>query len=288
MQPPDMTGAALADDRDLELSDRDFSRIAQLVHDIAGIVLAQAKRPLVHSRLMRRLRALKLHDFAAYAEYVSVDANSAERLELISAVTTNVTSFFREKHHFETLAAKIVPDLIAKAHAGGRIRIWSAGCSSGEEPYSIAATLLAAWPDAHQYDVRILATDIDHMMIEKTRRGIYPIDAREGIAADLSSRLFGDQRSPDGLRISDAAKGLVICNALNLQEKWPMRGQFDVIFCRNVVIYFDKATQERLWQRFSEILLPGGYLMIGHAERLTGVALSDFSPDGITTYKRRG
>jgi chemotaxis protein methyltransferase CheR len=276
-----------AHDADLFLTDRDFARIAQLVHNIAGIVLADAKRPLVHSRLLKRLKALKLRDFAAYAEFVSEGDNSAERLELISAVTTNVTSFFRESHHFETLATKALPALVAKVKSGGRARIWSAGCSSGEEPYSIAATVLAGWPDAGRHDILILATDIDRTMIDRTRRGKYPAEAGAGLPTDVVRRLFADPKAQDFLEISEQARKLVICNPLNLQDPWPMRGGFDVIFCRNVVIYFDKATQEKLWQRFAEILPSGGFLMIGHSERVTGPALSEFSPDGITTYMRR-
>lgn len=272
---------------DVPLGNRDFARIAQLVHDIAGIVLADAKRPLVRSRLMRRLHALDMPDFAAYADFICGSGSENERLELISAVTTNVTAFFRERHHFETLAQKALPRLIACAQSGGRVRLWSAGCSSGEEPYSIAATVLATFPEARNHDMRILATDIDQTMVERTRQAVYPIEAGEGIAADQARRLFADPRARDTLRVNDAVKDLVRCNTLNLQDAWPMKGPFEVIFCRNVVIYFDKATQERLWERFAQVLAPGGYLMIGHSERITGKALADFTVDGMTTYKRR-
>lgn len=284
---PEMAADPQAPDREVTLTDRDFARIAQLVHQMAGIVLADAKRPLVQSRLIRRLRALDLRDFAAYADYISSPDHEAERMELISAVTTNVTAFFREIHHFETLATKALPGLVAKAKAGGRVRIWSAGCSSGEEPYSIAATVVASFPDVHRHDLRILATDIDNTMIERTRSAQYPIEAANGLTADQNRRLFETARGTDMLRINDAARRLVTCNALNLQENWPMKGGFEVIFCRNVVIYFDKSTQERLWQRFADILAPGGYLMIGHSERVSGPALAGFEVDGITTYRRR-
>ncbi|MFN3844946.1 MAG: CheR family methyltransferase [Paracoccaceae bacterium] len=272
--------------KDVVLSNRDFSRIAQLVNDIAGIVLADAKRPLVHSRLMRRLHALDLPDFATYADFICGNESEDERRELISAVTTNVTSFFREQHHFETLTSKILPSLIARAQSGGRVRIWSAGCSSGEEPYSIAATVLAVCSEAKRHDLRILATDIDQKMVEKTRQALYPIEAGVAPGSERARLLFADPRARDGLRISTAARELVTCKVLNLQDTWPMKGPFEVIFCRNVVIYFDKTTQERLWQRFAQALSPGGYLMIGHSERVTGPALSEFQVDGITTYRR--
>lgn len=282
-----MMPKAIAQDADVPLTDRDFSRIAGLVHSLAGIVLAEAKRPLVHSRLIKRLRNLNLPDFAAYADFLSGQGSEAERLELISAVTTNVTSFFREQHHFDTLTSSALPPLIAKAQAGARVRLWSAGCSSGEEPYSIGATLLGLCPDVQRYDIRILATDIDRTMIEKTRRAVYPPDAAAGLAPDLARRLFVDPRPGAPLHINEKVKRLVTCNALNLQDSWPMKGPFDVIFCRNVVIYFDKATQERLWQRFADLLPAGGYLMIGHSERVTGTALAEFRTDGMTTYRRR-
>lgn len=269
------------------MDDRDFSRIAQIVHGLAGIVLADAKRPLVHSRLIKRLRALNLPNFASYADFISAEGNDAERQELITAVTTNVTSFFREQHHFDALSSSILPPLVAKARSGARLRIWSAGCSSGEEPYSIAATVLAAFPEASNFDVRILATDIDRTMVEKTRRAVYGREAAQGLTPDQSRRLFEHPLSGQEVRIAENARRLVHCNALNLQDKWPMKGPFQVIFCRNVVIYFNAETQARLWQRFSELLSPGGVLMIGHSERIAGPALSDFVPDGMTTYRRR-
>lgn len=287
MRPPDMAVRAAVSDTDVLLSDRDFSRIAELVHTLAGIVLAEAKRPLVHSRLIKRLRVLNLRDFAAYADFLSMPGSEAERLELISAVTTNVTSFFREQHHFDTLTSTALPPLLARAQSGARVRIWSAGCSSGEEPYSIAATLLSVCPEVTRYDVRILATDIDRTMIEKTRHGIYPPDAASGMAPDLARRLFAETRPGEPLQICERVRRLVTCNALNLQDSWPMKGRFDVIFCRNVVIYFDKPTQERLWQRFADVLAPDGFLMIGHSERITGAALSEFCAEGMTTYRRR-
>ncbi|MDO8881875.1 protein-glutamate O-methyltransferase CheR [Pseudotabrizicola sp.] len=282
-----MASGSTASEADLQLSDKDFSRIAQLVHGLAGIVLAEAKRPLVHSRLIKRLRALNLRDFAAYADYISASGSEAERLELISAVTTNVTSFFREQHHFDMLTSTVLPPLLAKAQSGGRVRLWSAGCSSGDEPFSLAATVLGLCPDVHRHDLRILATDIDRTVIEKTRRATYAPEAASGLAPEVSRRLFVNPKAEDALQVSDNVRKLVQCNHLNLQDKWPFRGPFDVIFCRNVVIYFDKPTQERLWLRFAEALAPGGYLMIGHSERVTGPSLAEFSADGMTAYRRR-
>ena len=269
------------------LRDDDFARIAALVHKISGIVLAQNKRPLVQSRLSRRLRALGMAGFDVYADFVSRPENVQEQSELLTAVTTNVTSFFREQHHFDTLIQSALPALAARAQAGGRVRIWSAGCSSGEEPYSIAACVLAVLPSAATLDLRILATDIDTTMVARAAAGLFPAEAAAGLPSDHRRRLFTSSPQAGLVQVSDQAKALVTCKALNLQGDWPMRGPFDVIFCRNVVIYFDKSTQERLWQRFADTLVPGGHLMIGHSERVSGPALSLFSAEGITTYRRR-
>ena len=287
MRRPDMPFKTPLPDSELTLNDRDFSCIAKTVHLLTGIVLAEAKRPMVHSRLIKRLRALDLQSFSAYADFISEGGSESERLELISAVTTNVTAFFREQHHFDTLATKVFPALIDKAQSGGRIRIWSAGCSSGEEPYSIAATLLAVFPEVHRYDVRILATDIDRMMIEKARCGIYPPEAALGLAPDIVRHLFAEGKLGEPRKINEKLKRLVSFKRLNLNESWPMTGRFDVVFCRNVVIYFDKPTQEALWQRFAKFLVPDGLLMIGHSERITGTALSVFCTEGMTAYRRR-
>ncbi|MCU0901825.1 MAG: protein-glutamate O-methyltransferase [Cypionkella sp.] len=285
--PPDMGLAAESTDRDVQLSDRDFARVARLVHQLAGIVLADAKRPLVQSRLIKRLRALNLPDFGSYADYLATGEAEAERLELITAVTTNVTSFFREQHHFDTLTTRALPPLMARAQAGGRVRLWSAGCSSGEEPYSIAATVLLACPEAARLNIRILATDIDRSMIARTREGLYPAETVAALPREAGRVLFTDRPAADMVQISAPVRQMITCNPLNLQDNWPFKGPFDVIFCRNVVIYFDKPTQERLWQRFAGILAPGGYLMIGHSERVSGPALDQFSVQGITTYQRR-
>ena len=274
-------------EREAPLRDADFKRIAALVHAMAGIVLPENKRPLVQSRLTRRLRALGLSDFSVYADFVSQAENVSERRELVTAVTTNVTSFFRERHHFEALTQTIFPNLTARLRSGGRVRIWSAGCSSGEEAYTIAACLLAALPEAGRLDVRILATDIDRTMVEKARNARYPAEVVASLPRDHARRLFPAPADAGMVQIADPVRALVSCKLLNLQDEWPMRGKFDIIFCRNVVIYFDKDTQEALWQRFAGLLPQGGYLMIGHSERVSGPALAEFATDGLTTYARR-
>jgi chemotaxis protein methyltransferase CheR len=283
--------AELANDQTIPvLNDSDFERIASLVHSISGIVLPENKRPMVQSRLLRRLQALRMASLSEYVGFVSGQNGIEERTRLVSAVTTNVTAFFREEHHFDTLEKAILPALKQKVNDGARLRIWSAGCSSGEEPYSLAAVVKAVFPDAESLDIRILATDIDQVMIDHVRKGVYASDGLRGIGPERLKRLFGlspaEISKRDMVEITSGLQRMIRCNPLNLQEEWPMRGKFDIIFCRNVVIYFDRQTQERLWQRFAAALNAGGYLMIGHSERITGPALSAFSAEGITTYRR--
>jgi chemotaxis protein methyltransferase CheR len=275
--------------RDFDLTDADFARIAALVRRHMGITLAESKRPLVYSRLARRLRALRLDGFPAYLDLLASPDGTTEREELISAVTTNVTAFFRESHHFDTLRDAALPALIDRARAGGRVRLWSAGCSSGEEPYSIAATLAAACPDAARLDIRILATDIDRAILARAEAGLYPDETAAALPADLARLVFPREgRGPEGQAVADPLRRLIRFRRLNLIDTWPMRGPFDVIFCRNVMIYFDRPAQEEIWQRFASLLAPGGWLMIGHSERVSGPAQAGLSVAGITTYRKHG
>lgn len=266
-----------------------FRRLARLVHRESGIRLTEAKRSLIVSRLSRRLRALGLSDFAEYCALVEAEAGAEERGRMISALTTNVTRFFREEHHFRQLRDEILPPLIAHARAGGRVRLWSAGCSTGEEPYSLAITLVERFPDAAAHDVRILASDIDPCVIETARRGRYPASSAAALPAELRRRyLMPCKDAPDQVELEGTLRALISFRELNLLSRWPFRGRFDVIMCRNVVIYFDAPTQEMLWPRFAEALAPGGHLFIGHSERLTSSAASLFRNTGVTAYRRAG
>lgn len=266
----------------IEMSTADFRRIAESVHGEYGLFLPDAKKDLVYSRLLRRVRALGLADFAAYCNFVESHAGAAERTEMLSALTTNVTHFFREMHHFDMLRTTILPPLLAAARKGARLRLWSAGCSSGQEPYSLALTLLSLLPDASRFDIRILATDVDPQVIARAQAGLYPASDRAAIPDAMAQFT---ETTADGLRIGDAARALVRFAPLNLMEDWPMRGPFDVIFCRNVAIYFDMRTQERLWERFAAMMRPGSHLLIGHSERVTGLAEALLENVGITAYR---
>lgn len=207
---------------------------------------------------------------------------------MIAALTTNVTRFFREPHHFTHLKAKLLPPLLTEARRGGRVRIWSAGCSSGQEPYSIALTILSLMPDARAFDIRILATDINPRVLEAGRAGIYEKDELGDLPADLRRSWMEPADAAGGTwRFDDAVRSLVTFRPLNLMGAWPMRGTFNAIFCRNVVIYFEEETQMRIWDRMMPLLMPEGCLYIGHSERVTGPALTLVSLEGTTTYRKK-
>lgn len=266
---------------------RNFEDIASFLRTETGIALNEAKAALVYSRLAKRLRKLGMADFDAYCAYIRTNEGAEERSEMMAALTTNVTRFFREPHHFEHMRKHIVPALMQKAKQGGRVRLWSAACSSGEEPYSMAITLLDQFPDAARYDVKLLATDIDPNILKKARAGVYNDEAVSPIPSASRDRwLARDRDAGDrSWRVKDDVRALITFKELNLIGSWPMQGKFDVIFCRNVVIYFEEPTQAQLWERFRSFLTPAGRLYIGHSER---VDAPGFESDGLTVYRLEG
>lgn len=269
------------------MTDADFRQIAEMLHADAGIHVPPGKAALVYSRLAKRLRVLGLESFRDYCHLVASQSGASERQQMLAALTTNVTRFFREPHHFEHLRRQVLPPLIESARRGGRVRLWSAACSNGAEPYSIALTILSVLPDAASLDIKILATDIDPNMIAEGTAGTYSDAAMQPVPADLRLRWFTPSRGEEGKSwtAGDALRTLVAFRELNLIGQWPMRGKFDAIFCRNVVIYFEDDTQARLWSRFAPQLQPRGRLYIGHSERVSGPAAALFETEGITTYR---
>jgi chemotaxis protein methyltransferase CheR len=266
---------------------QDFSQIAAMLHSDTGIHLPESKTSLVYSRLAKRLRALGLQSFRDYCALIATSEGADERQQMIAALTTNVTRFFREPHHFEHLKQVLLPPLIAAARRNEKIRIWSAGCSSGQEPYSIALTILSMMPDAAKFDVKVLASDIDPNMIVAGRAGVYGDEALSAVPAALRQRWFTPQSAEGGKSWSanDELRELVAFRELNLIGSWPMHGKFHAIFCRNVVIYFDMETQSKIWSRFVPLMSAGALLYIGHSERLTGPAAAAFSNEGVTAYR---
>lgn len=269
------------------MTDSDFRRISDILLTDTGIHLPKSKASLVYSRLTKRLRALGLKSFREYCALVSEGGGNDERQQMLAALTTNVTRFFREPHHFEHLRKEVLPPLVQQARRGGKIRIWSAACSNGAEPYSIGLTILSVMPDAASFDIKVLATDIDPNMVAEGTSGVYGDTLLQAVPTDLRTRWFTARRGEDGKTwaAGEDLRSIVVFRELNLIGTWPMRGKFDAIFCRNVVIYFEDETQTRLWSRFAPYLTPGGRLYIGHSERLSGPAAALFEGEGITTYR---
>ena len=268
--------------REFAFSDSDFKELSQLAYQHAGIVLGESKRNLVYSRLSRRLRALNLTTFHAYRNHIT--SNEKEIENFINSISTNHTKFFRESHHFDHFAPHVARTFARTARTSPRLRIWSAGCSSGEEPYTIAVVLQKEIPDIEQYDVKMLATDIDTDIIAKAARGEYPAAALQEIPQEYH-KYFEQGASKSTVVVSQECRDLISYRQLNLLGPWPMKGMFDAIFCRNVMIYFDGPTKAKLVERFTQQLRPGGWLYIGHSESLIG-SHPGLQLMGRTIYRR--
>ncbi len=269
---------------DFEFSRKDFDAISKIAKENFGLNLSESKIPLVYSRLAKRIRVLGLSTFEEYRQEIVRPDNLDERSELLSALTTNVTHFFREGHHFDSLTEALKTDLIERARNGERIRLWSSACSTGQEAYSIALTVLTEFPDALDFDVKILATDIDQAVVAKAKAGSYPKNQCEGLDQRKFDRALIAEETNGQVDFSDKVKQLITFNPLNLIEPFPFKGPFDIIFCRNVAIYFDKDTQSKVWAALCSVLNTGGTLFIGHSERLNGPSEEKFESRGITTY----
>ncbi len=273
--------------REFAFSDDDFNSLRKLVREVSGITLSDNKRELVYGRLSRRLRALDLDSFREYRDLLASEGGARELTEFTNAVTTNLTSFFRENHHFEYLANNILKPRADNPMASRRMRIWSAGCSSGEEPYSIAMTIAETLPDWQRWDIKILATDLDSEVLARGAAGLYKEDRVRGMSPRRLSKFFTEKTTPAGkqYQFDPELASLISFRQLNLMEALPMRGPLDVIFCRNVVIYFDKDTQRELFARFAPLQRPGDILFLGHSESLFKVSES-WSLIGKTIYRR--
>ncbi|MDO5643418.1 MAG: protein-glutamate O-methyltransferase CheR [Paracoccus sp. (in: a-proteobacteria)] len=268
------------------MTDQEFDALRQAIHEFAGIVIGPEKRSMIRSRLRRRFVALQLSSLTDYLYLIRQPDGSAERQNFISSLTTNVTSFFREQHHFDLLINQILPP---ERNGYARLNIWSAGCSSGQEPYSIALAIHDKRPDL-VHGTKILATDIDHGILEQAKARVYARKDVEGLPPTMLSRYFQSIRQDDAeaeeMRLSSSVSNMVTFRQLNLNTNWIMPRQFDAIFCRNVAIYFDQQAQKRLWQRFLGVLRPGGWLLIGHSERIQPELHDMLRPGGMTAYQK--
>lgn len=258
------------------LTDRLFAQYSELVYRECGINLHDGKKSLLQARLNKRLRVTGFTSYESYFQYLTSGESREELVHFLDCISTNLTYFFREPQHFEFLN-QMIPEMLAakQKERDLRIRVWSAGCSTGEEPYSLAMGVLQHLKDRERYDFKILATDISTRVLDVAKAGIYPSEKLQRVHPDLRKSYFkkrtGNGSSGDGYEVVPLLKNIVRFARLNLNENYPFKGPFDFIFCRNVMIYFDKKTQESLIQKMSQYLVPGGYLFVGHSESLMGL-----------------
>lgn len=275
-----------------QLTDELFRKISRYVYEAARINLTENKRELVRARLGKVIRQRGFKGFRHFYEYMESDRSGEALLEVLNAVSTNLTSFFRESQHFDFLGDRLLPEIYREKKQGGNrmLRGWSAGCSSGEEVYTIAITILEKFPDLNGWDVKLLASDIDTNVIAKGENGLYEKSRIENVPGLLRNKYFTRAAPASGKEeekylVSPQLKKLIAFRRLNLMTEWPFKKRFDFIFCRNVMIYFDKPTQETLINRFHRHLAVGGHLFIGHSEGLNSIK-HNFSYVQPTIYRK--
>lgn len=271
-----------------ELDLPSFEVIAAFAKNQIGIQLPQTKRLMIQSRLRHRIKALNLSSFRAYVRLLSSEAGPVEQRNLISALTTNVSNFFREPHHFDHLKECLAAMQLSGARPDTPIRTWSAGCSFGQEPFSIALAALAENPHVSSETFKILATDVDPIAIAFANAARFDRKMMGDLPKSLISKYFRSVKEANGeVFLPDAdLRRFVTFREMNLFANWPMKFKFDFIFCRNVVIYFDLATQQQLWPRFAKALKPGGYLYLGHSERISDPRSFGLEICGPTIYRK--
>ncbi|RMG38650.1 MAG: chemotaxis protein CheR [Gammaproteobacteria bacterium] len=280
--------SAVVREREFPFTRNDFDFLRRLANEHTGIVVGDDKFDMFYSRLARRVRALRLRDFASYCDYLRKGEDEAELIELVNAITTNLTAFFRENHHFDYLRDAAIPERMVANRGERRLDIWSAGCSTGEEPYSLGITIGEMGGRLRGWQVNIRATDIDSNVLATASRGVYRRDRVEGLGPARLRRWFlkGKGRQEGMVRVKPELRERIEFGLLNLMGEWRQEPQ-DIIFCRNVIIYFDKESKKRLVERFAEVVKPGGYLFIGHSESLFQVT-DRFELIGKTIYRRVG
>ncbi|OGP50562.1 MAG: hypothetical protein A2Y79_06620 [Deltaproteobacteria bacterium RBG_13_43_22] len=271
-----------------EFTETDFIRISRLVYDQCGIHLHNGKKELVKARLGKRIRKGRFGSFREYYDYVVNEKTGEELIHLLDSISTNFTQFFRENHHFDYLKNHLLPQIKDRAgYNQKKFRIWSAGCSSGEEPYTIAITLLESLTPASDWNLKILATDISTRVLNDAQSGIYLKEKIQTLPPGLMKKYFlrGENQWRNYVKVKPPVKSIVTFQRLNLMEPFSFSEPFDCIFCRNVMIYFDKKTREALVNRFYDNLEKEGFLFIGHSESLTGID-NPFQYVKPATYKK--
>lgn len=271
--------------REFRFTEKDFNALRKIANDHTGIIVTDDKYDMYYSRLVKRLRSLKLGSFAEYVKYLKAN-DATEFTPFIDSITTNLTSFFREKHHFDQLKAELIPDLCKRPDVTSGIKVWSAGCSTGEEPYTIAMTFLEALANK-PVKAKILASDIDTTVLSKASKGVYELERINGLPTNIKKRWFfrGKGNNSGLVRVSPELQNILEFKQVNLMQDWPMKEKFHVLFCRNVVIYFDRETKIKLFERFANQLADGGYMILGHSESLQGLS-HRFETIGKTVYRK--
>jgi chemotaxis protein methyltransferase CheR len=276
--------------RDESISNADFGRLRSLIYEQSGINLSAEKKTMLELRIKRRLRSLDLNSFAQYCDYLfGPHGQKEEIVHLLDVVSTNKTDFFREPEHFEYLVQKAIPELMARNQSGRPLLVWSAGCSTGEEPYTLAMVLNECGPTNSGFRFRVLATDISTTVLAKADRGVFSVEVVGPVPPDLRRKYFMRSRDRDSnlLRVVPELRQLVEFRRLNFMDAdFGLSQKADAIFCRNVIIYFDRATQEQIIQKLAAQLVPGGYAFVGHSETLHDMDIP-LAPVAPAIYRKR-
>lgn len=275
--------AIVEKEREFKFTAEDFNILRKLSNDHSGIQVPDERFDMFYSRLSKRVRKLGLSNFKEYCQYLH-NHHDNEFTDFINAITTNLTSFFREQHHFDYLRNVVIPELLVRNKSTKQIRVWSAGCSTGEEPYSIAMTLLENLPAG--WNTQILATDLDTNVLQTASDGIYTQDRIADLSPDVLKRWFmRSKSSPDYVKVKPELQEIIQFKQLNLMQDWGMQTPFDVIFCRNVLIYFDRETKTTLAKRYAKMLASKSWLFIGHSESLNQIC-NEFELVATTSYRK--
>lgn len=274
------------EDREFLFTEKDFNYLRKVANEYSGITVSDDKYDMYYARIAKRVRSLGLNDFSEYCSYLK-NNHKKEFTNFINSITTNLTSFFRENYHFEYLENTIIPEYKKKHAAKKSIRVWCSAASTGEEPYSIAITLAENF-NRHNWDITFLATDIDSDVLAKARAGVYESQRIANLSSSRKSRWFrkGTGENKGIVRVDDELRNMISFKRLNLIQEWPIKKKFDIIFCRNVFIYFDGPTKEMILERYYDLLNDDGYLILGHSESIHSMN-TDYKAVGHTIYRKQ-
>ena len=272
--------------REFKFTEKDFNSLRKISNQHTGIIVTDDKYDMYYSRLVKRIRKLGLKSFSEYVSYLKAN-EAAEFTPFIDSITTNLTSFFREKHHFDQMRSELIPEMCQRSDVSGGIKIWSAGCSTGEEPYTIAMTFAEGLANKPGMKAKIMASDIDTTVLSKASSGVYDIERVQGLPGNIKKRWFfrGKGSNSGKVKISPELHKMMEFKQVNLMQDWPMKERFHLLFCRNVVIYFDRPTKIKLFERFANQIVEGGFMILGHSESLQGLT-DRFETIGKTVYRK--